>query len=109
MLMKNYLSNRFQRVRLNGSRSELRLVTSGVPQGSLLGPYLFGLYVSSLRSVYASSCMVKYMDDVCLICGIRKKDFLSDLSVIKAEIQNISMWSSANGLFLNVSKMSGLI
>ena len=109
IFMENYLSNRFQRVRLNGFKSDLRCITSGVPQGSLLGPYLFGLYVSSLQPIHQSTCMVKYMDDVCVITGVRKAHPLEDITRIKSEINNILTWSTSNCLKLNISKTNGLI
>ena len=109
IFMADYLSDRFQRVRLNGLKSDLRCVTSGVPQGSLLGPYLFGLYVSSLRPVYQSTCMVKYMDDICMMAGVRKAHALEDVAKIKSEINNIDKWSTSNRLKLNFSKTNGLI
>lgn len=108
-LLSDYLSGRQQRVRLNGIRSDLRPVTSGVPQGSLLGPYLFGLFISSLQPVWPMTTMVKYVDDVSFVVPVRRTSVLHDVDCGQAEINNIFEWSSANNLTLNVSKTSGLI
>ena len=109
VLMRDYLCNRVQQVRLNGFGSGIRPVTSGVPQGSLLGPFLFGLFASSLRPINQSTHMVKYMDDICIVSGIRKEYALQDAANLKLEIDNVSDWSKSNNLRLNVSKTNGLI
>ena len=109
IFLKNYLQNRQQRVRICNMKSELKTITSGVPQGSLLGPYLFGIFIASLRPQYPSSCMIKYVDDVCIIAGVRKSAFNCDIEKISQEINNIRVWSSSNNMVLNAEKTTGLI
>lgn len=109
VLLKEYLQDRFQRVRFQGHKSNLNRVSSGVPQGSLLGPYLFGLFVSSLRAQSSRCCMVKYVDDVCLTFSIRKSNILEDIADLESEVSNVSQWSQMNGLTLNINKTNGLI
>ena len=105
----DYLRHRQQRLRMNGQKSKLKSVTSGVPQGSLLGPYLFGLYISSLQPLHSSTRMVKYVDDVSFVAPLRKAQVLDDLRKIKSEVKNIFLWSSDNKLTVNEAKTSGLI
>ena len=62
-LNANYLDNRKQCVKINNSRSEFRDVTSGVPQGSLLGSLLFLIYINELTTVASESECVGYADD----------------------------------------------
>ena len=109
LLLQNYLLNRRQRVRFRGCRSDLNDVRSGVPQGSLLGPYLFGLYIRSLRPKHTRTCMVKYVDDICLSFGVRKSKALEDINEFGDEISNIVQWSRNNNLSLNLDKTNGLI
>ena len=60
-LLQNYLSNRQQRVVINGSESEWGPIKSGVPQGSVLGPLLFLIYVNDLEDNIKSS--IKFFAD----------------------------------------------
>ena len=107
--LKDYLNNRHQRVRVNGLRSSLRSTVCGVPQGSILGPFLFGLFISSLQPLESSTLMVKYVDDISIVAPIMKASVADDLKVIAREIDNISQWSAENNLTLNASKTCGLI
>ncbi|KAI8480771.1 Interferon induced with helicase C domain 1 [Branchiostoma belcheri] len=73
----NYLQGRRQRVFVNGKVSSWQLLTSGVPQGGVLSPYLFLLYMSSRSTVYNDTLDVGYADDVglsrsipCRSCGV---------------------------------------
>ena len=112
LLMNNYLSDRRQCVRYNGECSNIKRVTSGVPQGSLLGPYLFGLFVSSLEPVFPKfTCMVKYVDDICMVFGIQKEHgyLVTDVRKVQSELSNLIQWSSVNGLALNTKKTTGLV
>lgn len=108
-LLSDYLANRQQRVRVCGQKSDLQPISSGVPQGSLLGPYLFGLFIACLQPLYSSTMMLKYVDDVSLVAPVRKSDVTADLKSIQSEVNNISGWSSVNKLSLNVTKTSGII
>ena len=98
-LMYSYLSNRSQRVRINNFISYSVSVTSGVPQGSILGPSLFSIVMADLHRVNSSTCMVKFADDVTLSVPI----FYSTNNVIE-EINNVKNWSHSVHLSLNYAK-----
>ena len=108
-LLKDYLHDRHQRVRSNGFCSNKKSITSGIPQGSLLGPYLFGLYVASLQPVHQSTCMIKYVDDFCFIRGVRRHFCKEDIDNIKIEMAHLIEWSKQNDLTLNEDKTQGLV
>jgi len=65
-----YLTNRSQRVVINGHYSEWLPVLSGVPQGLILGPLLFILYINDLYSLVKSSSLKIYADDVALYAAV---------------------------------------
>ena len=65
LLLKNYLHNREQRVVLNGQTSEWKRIYSGVPQGSVLDPLLFLIYISDLPDGLTSMCKI-FADDTSL-------------------------------------------
>ena len=65
--LRDYLSNRMQRVRFGESVSSFCDVKSGVPQGSILGPYLFSVFMSTFSAVHPVTVIVKYADDATLV------------------------------------------
>ena len=68
-LLKNYLENREQRVVLNGQTSEWRKIMSGIPQGSVLGPLLFLVYINDLPDGINSLCKI-FADDTSLFSKV---------------------------------------
>ena len=72
-LLGNYLSDRFQRVILNGQTSSWRPVIAGVPQGSILGPLLFLVYINDLPNELKSSVKL-FADDTSLFTIVKDKN-----------------------------------
>ena len=71
-LLTNYLHERYQRVLLNGQTSSWELVKSGVPQGSVLGPLLFLIYINDLPDNLKSNCKI-FADDTSLFYKVFDK------------------------------------
>lgn len=65
----SYLSNKFQYVKINNTESQLRRVACGVPQGSVLGPNLFILYLNYICKVSITLKFVTFADDTNVFCS----------------------------------------
>ena len=97
----SYLSDRRQRVIVNGKTSKLwKPVISGVPEGSLLAPLIFSLFINDLPSVVHSGCLL-YADDVKLY---RKITSPADGLRLQEDLDRLTAWSVTWGLSLNPSK-----
>ena len=99
--LKSYLSKRTQRVKLNGFISDPVMATSGVPQGSHLGPILFNIFINDLTTNISYCKYVLYADDM-KIFGIVNQE--SDSVFIQNDIDRIKQWCNNNLMFLNVAK-----
>ena len=107
----SYFSNRQQFVLLDNSSSSLCHITTGVPQGSILGPLLFLIYVNDLTTSTDSN-IIMYADDACLLIPLTvnttKTHSLSETNTQTNEINNkfllLYNWLCVNKLSLNISK-----
>ena len=96
----SYLSDRRQRVIVNGKTSKWTTVLSGVPEGSLLAPLLFSLFINYLPREVDSGCLL-YTDDVKIF---RKIVSPSDGLLLQKDLSRLTAWSVRWGLTLNPSK-----
>jgi retron-type reverse transcriptase len=99
---RDYLSNRFQFIETNYDSSALKSVRCGMPQGSVLGPMIFLLYINDLPSIHNDIKSVLYADDTTLIVTDRD---VNRLYMRAAVLFNYaSVWFNSNKLALNVKK-----
>jgi hypothetical protein len=101
--LNSYLSDRKQRVKLGNTKSSLTSVTSGVPQGSVLGPLLFAVYLSSYEPYHNTVHVFKYADDISLIVPVLRRHNY-DASIVNDEIVHFKDWCKNHGMSINFSK-----
>ena len=94
-------------VDFNGSTSDTLGINTGVPQGSVLGPFLFSVYINDLPTCTDIFNMIMYADDTTLICDINGNP--ADEHLLNMELCKITDWLSANKLSLNVNKTKCII
>ena len=100
--IQNFLFERKQRVVFKGAVSRWVSVTSGVPQGSVLGPIFFVLFVNDLNDV-VSSPLYQFADDHTIVRPILSR---LDHIALQRDVHNIFRWTLRNKLPLNLSKCS---
>ena len=105
-----YLTKRSQYVQYNDTSSSIREIETGVPQGSILGPLLFIIYMNDIHTVSDKFSFILYADDTTLIsppcsfshCSHNDMNYVS--TMINLELTKISDWLAVNKLSLNAAK-----
>lgn len=105
-LLISYLSNQQPYVDFNGYKSTYQTVTTGVPQGSILAPLLFLIYINDLPEVSNVFDMLMYADDTTLYCNLNRTTTETE---INCEMKKITTWLDANKLSLNVKKTKFMV
>ena len=106
-LFKSYLSNRMQYIIHNGIMSSLNNIQCGVPQGSVLGPILFLLYINDLPNISPVFKSILFADDTTLIFNY--KSIINLENKIKHGIGKLYSWLNINKLSLNIDKTNILL
>ena len=103
---QSYLANRKQYVEIKEALSDNKLITCGVPQGSILGPLLFLIYINELPAI-SNLLTILFADDTTLYLSGPNLQQLE--KTVNAELQKISQWLSLNRLSLNIAKSNFMV
>jgi hypothetical protein len=102
-LVRSYLNDRTQRVDINKTKSAGSLISMGVPQGSILGPFLFLVYINDLPYVLnGKHKLVLFADDTSIIFKVKRNQ--GSFSEINNVLSSIVHWFTINNLLLNAKK-----
>ena len=102
-LMNSYLTERKQLVQNDDKIWHLARVYYGEPQGSILGPILFKLYVHDLSENSTGECL-QFADDTTLYRHCKAKDITENAKLLEANINSLESWSKKSNLFLTQIK-----
>lgn len=103
--IQSYLINRKQQVKIAGWCSSSFEVTSGVPQGSHLGPLLFNIFINDVTSIFVHSKCLLYADDLKVFCKINN---VRDCVNMQRDIDLFNNWCEHNGMTLNIDKCKSM-
>ena len=101
---RSYLTLRYQAVRINTTPSDKLPDISGVPQGSILGPLLFSIYVNDLPSIPENCLPQCYVDDTKLLMSFQRQDKEEVMTRMNKDMLRIRYWCFSNKLLLHPEK-----
>ena len=106
---KSYLTNRKQKIITSDTHSNWISVLCGVPQGSILGPLLFSLYINDLPKNISASKYHLYADDVQCYISSTPSTIVSSLQCLNTDIKNVCTLAREHGLQINAAKSKFII
>ena len=108
---KSYLSNRSQFVLIENSKSSISPSPIGVPQGSVLGPILFSIYISPISEIVSAHGLSQqqYADDTQLYVAVNKLNLQVNIQKLELCLLSLHTWFCLNGLALNPDKSDTIV
>jgi hypothetical protein len=101
---RSYLYDRTQFTQLDDYRSETKVCNTGVPQGSILGPLLFLIYINDIPYSNNNFDFFMYADDTTLFTSVDRNVSTNQVQTINNNLQKVYNWLAANQLSLNIGK-----
>jgi len=108
-LLKDFLANRVQFVKINEAISYLGKIRKGIPQGTQKGPTLFSIYVNDMKELKTNSTIFKFADDTILIFDINPNQIEEASEHIREDISLLINYYENNKLMLNLHKSQAII
>ena len=105
--LSGYLSGRHQRVKIQNDRSNWKLISKGVPQGSILWPLLFNIFMNDMFLFIEHCNLYNYADDNSMSASAESID--EAMALLKADCENAVSWFTSNGMKANTEKFQLLI
>ena len=99
--IKTFLVNRKQTVRIDEEQSEECEVKSGVPQGSVLGPLLFLIYISDINEGLSHTRASSFADDTRIIKNVKSA---ADCQLLQNDLEKVIEWAEENNMAFNTGK-----
>ena len=99
--IKNFLTNRTQVVAVDGFLSQIEGVTSGVPQGTVLGPLLFLVHIGDIDSTLQFASASSFADDTRIMMRVRSRE---DCDRLQQDLEAVYQWARTNNMTFNENK-----
>ena len=103
-LIKSYLNNRYQYVQFENCKSDLLEVKTGIPQGSILGPLFFSVFINDIVTSSSKLSFLMYADDTTIYFNLEDFPALNREHEINKRTRKLNIWFKLNKLTLNVDK-----
>ena len=104
---EHYLTGRKQYVMYNNTQSSMQYITCGVPQGSVLGPLLFLIYINDIPNCLKHSKSIVFADDTAIFASCNNLNTL--FNNVNGDLANLINWFRANKLSLNIAKTNYIL
>lgn len=106
-LVESYLKHRKQYVNIAGYSSEIKHITAGVPQGSILGPFLFNIYINDIININSGTKFIIYADDTSVFFSGTNGNELIDRA--NMALTQFGAWAQCNCLKINTNKTKAVL